>query len=128
MFGLLVGAGVHILDALNILIEAVDNIYFKDALKDITKKVEKGLPLGQLFAQYQLFPAILVQMVKVGEETGKMDESLIKLSVYFENETDHVVKGLTTAIEPIIMVILGLGVGFIVFAIITPIYQLTSSF
>lgn len=126
--GLLVGAGVHILDALNILIEAVDNIYFKDALKDITKKVEKGLPLGQLFAQHQIFPAILVQMVKVGEETGKMDESLIKLSVYFENETDHIVKGLTTAIEPIIMIILGLGVGFIVFAIITPIYQLTSSF
>ena len=126
--GLLVGAGVHILDALNILIEAVDNIYFKDALKDITKKVEKGLPLGQLFAQYQIFPAILVQMVKEGEETGKMDESLIKLSTYFESETDHVVKGLTTAIEPIIMVILGLGVGFIVFAIITPIYQLTSSF
>lgn len=126
--GLLVGAGVHILDALNILVDSITNIHFQEALKDITKKVEKGLPLGQLFSQYPLFPPILAQMVKVGEETGKMDESLIRLSAYFESESDQTVKGLTTAIEPLIMIILGLGVGFIVFAIITPIYNLTSSF
>lgn len=127
--GLLVGAGVHILDSLNILVESLGNIHYKEALQDITKKVEKGLPLGTLFAQYQLlFPAILAQMVKVGEETGKMDESLLKLSTYFENESDHTVKGLTTAIEPIIMIVLGVGVGFIVFAIITPIYNLVNQF
>ena len=126
--GMLVGAGVHILDSLNILVESLGNIHYQEALKEITKKVEKGLPLGQLFAQYQIFPPILSQMVKVGEETGRMDESLIKLSSYFESESDHTVKGLTTAIEPLIMVILGVGVGFIVFAIITPIYSLTSNF
>jgi type IV pilus assembly protein PilC len=101
---------------------------YQEALKEITKKVEKGLPLGTLFAQYSIFPPILAQMVKVGEETGKMDESLLKLSTYFESESDHTVKGLTTAIEPLIMIILGVGVGFIVFAIITPIYNLTSNF
>ncbi len=126
--GLLAGAGVHILDSLNILITSLPNIHYQEALKDISKKVEKGLPMGQLFAQYAIFPPILAQMVKVGEETGKMDESLIKLSNYFESESDNTVKGLTTAIEPFIMIVLGLGVGFIVFAIITPIYQLTSSF
>jgi type IV pilus assembly protein PilC len=125
--GLLVGAGVHILDALHILIESVGNVHYEEALEEITKKVEKGLPLGQLFGQYPIFPPILAQMVKVGEETGKMDESLIKLSVYFESESDNMVKGLTTAIEPLIMIILGVGVGFIVFAIITPIYNLTSN-
>ena len=57
-----------------------------------------------------------------------MDESLIRLSTYFERESDNAVKALTTAIEPIIMIVLGLGVGFIVFAIITPIYNLTSQF
>ncbi|MEK7165494.1 MAG: type II secretion system F family protein [Patescibacteria group bacterium] len=126
--GMLVGAGVHILDSLNILVTSLGNIHYQDALKDITKKVEKGFPMGALFAQYSIFPPILAQMIKVGEETGKLDDSLIKLSTYFERESDHTVKGLTTAIEPIIMVILGVGVGFIVFSIITPIYQLTSQF
>lgn len=126
--GMLVGAGVHILDSLNILVESLNNIHFQEALKDITKKVEKGFPMGSLFAQYPLFPPILAQMVKVGEETGKMDESLMKLSTYFERESDHTVKGLTTAIEPLIMIVLGVGVGFIVFAIITPIYNLTNQF
>lgn len=126
--GMLVGAGVHILDSLNILIVSLENIHYQEAVKDITKKVEKGLPLGSLFAQYPIFPPILSQMVKVGEETGKMDESLVKLSEYFESESGHTVKGLTTAIEPLIMIILGVGVGFIVFAIITPIYNLTSNF
>jgi type IV pilus assembly protein PilC len=126
--GMLVGAGVHILDSLNILVDSLGNVLYQEALKEISKKVEKGLPLGQLFAQYPMFPPILGQMVKVGEETGKMDESLIKLSTYFESESDHTVKGLTTAIEPLIMIVLGVGVGFIVFAIITPIYNLTNSF
>ncbi len=126
--GLLTSAGVHILESLNILIDSMTNIHFQLALKEIAKKVEKGMPMGQLFAQYPIFPPILAQMVKVGEETGKMDESLIKLSTYFERESDHVVKGLTTAIEPFIMIVLGVGVGFVIFAIITPIYNLTNQF
>lgn len=126
--GMLTGAGVHILDSLNILVDSLNNIHYQEALKDITKKVEKGFPLGALFAQYPMFPPILAQMVKVGEETGKMDESLMRLSTYFERESDNTVKGLTTAIEPVIMVVLGVGVGFIVFAIITPIYNLTTQF
>ena len=126
--GMLVGSGVHILDSLNIMVKSVDNIHYQEAIQDIAKKVEKGLPLGQLFAQYPMFPPILAQMVRVGEETGKMDESLIKISTYFERESDHTVKTLTTALEPVIMIILAVGVGFIVFSIITPIYNLTSQF
>jgi type II secretory pathway component PulF len=64
----------------------------------------------------------------VGEETGKLDDTLIRLSKYFESESEHLVKGLTTAIEPLIMVFLGVGVGFIVISVITPIYNLTSQF
>lgn len=126
--GMLIGAGVHILDSLNILVESMNNALYQDALKEITKKVEKGFAMGVLFAQYEMFPPILAQMLKVGEETGKMDESLLKLSTYFERESEHTVKGLTTAIEPLIMVVLGVGVGFIVFSIITPIYNLTNQF
>ncbi|RJR15202.1 type II secretion system F family protein [Candidatus Microgenomates bacterium] len=126
--GLLIGVGVHILDALRILTDSTGNMLYHDALAEIKKKVEKGASLGILFNQFPIFPPILSQMVKVGEETGKLDESLIKLSYYFESDSDQKIKGLTTAIEPLIMIVLGVGVGFIVFSIITPIYNLTTQF
>jgi type IV pilus assembly protein PilC len=126
--GMLVGSGVHILDALRILKDTLGNILFRNAVHEIAQKVEKGFPLGETFSQHEVFPPIVSQMIKVGEETGKLDETLVKLSNYFETESEHLVKGLTTAIEPIIMVVLGLGVGFIVISVITPIYNLTSSF
>ena len=84
--------------------------------------------MGTLFAQYPIFPAILAQMVKVGEETGKLDEVLAKLANYYESESETKVKALTTAIEPLIMVVMGIGVGFLVIAVIMPIYNLTSQF
>ena len=126
--GMLITAGIHILEGLNILRDSVGNVLFRDAITDISKKVEKGFPLGDTFAQYDVFPPIVSQMMKVGEETGKLDDTLGKLSHYFETESEHLVKGLTTAIEPIIMVVLGVGVGFIVISVITPIYNLTSQF
>jgi len=125
---MLISAGIHILEGLNILRASLGNVLFRDAIADISKKVEKGFPLGDSFAQYAIFPPIVSQMMKVGEETGKMDDTLSKLSTYFETESEHLVKGLTTAIEPIIMVVLGVGVGFIVISVITPIYNLTSQF
>ena len=67
-------------------------------------------------------------MVAVGEGTGNLDEALAKVATYFKSETEAAVKGLTAAIEPIIMIILGLGVGFLVIAVIMPIYNLTSQF
>ena len=125
---MLIGSGIHILDALRILKGSLINVLFQNAIDDITKKVEKGFPLGDMFSAHKEFPPIVSQMVKVGEETGKLDETLTKISRYFQTETEGIVKGLTTAIEPIIMVILGVGVGFIVISVITPIYSLTSQF
>ncbi len=125
---MLISSGIHILEGLSILRASLGNVLFRDAIADIAQKVEKGFPLGETFAQYDVFPPIVSQMMKVGEETGKMDDTLSKLSKYFETESEHLVKGLTTAIEPIIMVVLGVGVGFIVISVITPIYNLTSQF
>ena len=64
----------------------------------------------------------------VGEQTGKLDETLLRISKYFEMESEMAVKTLTTLIEPLILVVLGVGVGFLVMAVITPIYNLTNSF
>ena len=125
---MLISAGIHILKGLQILRNSLGNVLFRNAIDEISKKVEKGFPLGETFAHYAVFPPIVSQMMKVGEETGKLDDTLVKLSRYFESESEHLVRGLTTAIEPIIMVVLGVGVGFIVISVITPIYNLTSQF
>jgi len=126
---LMSGAGVSILESLNITSEVMSNAVISNALKDVSIQVEKGFPVSYAFAKHpDAFPFILSQMIAVGEETGKMEEVLTKVSHVFEVESDQKVKTLTAAIEPIVMVLLGLGVGFLVIAIILPIYNLTSQF
>ena len=123
---LLVSAGVSIVESLNTVAEAMGNVLYEDAVKSASRQVEKGFPLAYSLAETELFPPIVTQMVSVGEETGKVGEVLGKLAKYFENESDHLVKNLTTAIEPLIVILLGLGVAFLLVAIILPIYNLTT--
>lgn len=125
---ILIGAGVSILDGLSIIIETTGNIVFRNSFKNIYKQVEKGFSLGTALADENIYPPILVQMTTVGEQTGKLDDTLLRISHYFEMESEMTVKTLTTLIEPLILVILGVGVGFLVISVITPIYNLTSSF
>lgn len=122
---LLIGAGVAIVDALNISAGAVENVVTERAVKAIAKQVERGFPVSISFSESPIFPSILGQILAVGEETGKMDEVLIKLSHYFETDAEEKVKGLTSAIEPLIIIVLAVGVGFLMFAIIMPIYGIT---
>jgi type IV pilus assembly protein PilC len=126
---LMVSAGVPILEALNITADVVNNSIIGGALRSAAIDVERGFPIAYAFGrQPEAFPFILSQMIAVGEETGKMDEVLTKISHIFEVESDEKVKNLTAAIEPLVMVTLGLGVGFLVMAVILPIYNITSQF
>jgi type IV pilus assembly protein PilC len=125
---MLLSAGVTIIEALNIVAEAANNAVFENSIKRVAKDVEKGFPLTSVFERFEEYPPIFNQMVAVGEETGKLDEVLLRLSRQFSMEAETAVKGLTTAIEPLMMIVLGIGVGFIVVSIITPIYNLTSQF
>ncbi|QQG43932.1 MAG: type II secretion system F family protein [Candidatus Roizmanbacteria bacterium] len=125
---ILIGSGISILEALNIIIETTDNMVYQQAFQNIYKQVEKGVALGQSMINEGIFPPILVQMTTVGEQTGHLDDTLSRISKYFEMESELAVKTMTTLIEPAILVVLGLGVGFLVLAVITPIYNLTSSF
>ncbi|OGM25160.1 hypothetical protein A2627_00115 [Candidatus Woesebacteria bacterium RIFCSPHIGHO2_01_FULL_39_28] len=126
---LMVGSGVSILEGLSITSGVVGNVIVSDALKDSAKLVEKGFPLAFAFARHsEAFPYLLSQMIAVGEETGKMEEVLSKVSHIFEVESDQKVKALTSAVEPLIMVVLGIGVAFMVISIIMPIYNLTNKF
>lgn len=125
---LLLSAGISVLQALEILTSAQENILFQKALADSTDQVEKGVPLSQTIGKYDYFPPIVPQMISVGEETGKVDEILLKLSLYFESESEQAVRNLTAAFEPMIMMVLGVGVAILVLAIIMPIYNITNNF
>ncbi len=125
---ILIGSGVSILDGLAIVIDTTDNSIFHDSFVNIKKKVEKGQSLGVTLQQEEIFPPILVQMALVGEQTGHLDDTLMRMSRYFEMESEIAIKALTTMIEPMILIFLGVGVGFLVLSVITPIYNLTSSF
>lgn len=126
---LMVSAGVPILDALNITADVVNNSLISEALRESSRDVERGFPIAYALGRRpEAFPFLLSQMVAVGEETGKMDEVLTKISHIFEVESDEKVKNLTASIEPIVMVVLGVGVGFLVMAVILPIYSITNQF
>lgn len=123
---LLVNSGGSLINALNIAGEVSGNIYYQRALKGTSSLVEKGAGLSIALQNQDIFPPLMVQMVKVGESTGKIDESLLKVSEYFERDLDIKVKTLTTAIEPILIIILGVTVAFLIISVITPIYSLVS--
>lgn len=128
ILGALVGAGVPILEALKISGESASNAVHRGAVENVVSKLEKGASLSKALETEGVFPPIIPQMVKVGEETGKMDEVLTRVSEFFEMEVDQEVKNLTTALEPIIMVVLGVMVGGLMVAIILPIYSITDAF
>ncbi len=126
-FGLLISSGSLVVDSLLKSAEVVGNIHYKNAIILVAKRVEKGITISDAFSASTYFPPYLIQMAKIGEQTGKLDESLLKTSDYYERDVNQTVKTLTTLMEPIIMVMLALGVGFLIFAVITPIYGLLSS-
>ncbi|KKU31560.1 MAG: Type II secretion system protein [Candidatus Amesbacteria bacterium GW2011_GWC1_46_24] len=110
---LLVGSGVSVVEAIIIVSETVGNAPVEKDMRRIAKQVEKGFPISISFSESEMFPPIVGQMIAVGEETGKLDEVLSKLAGYYETESEQKIKGLTTAIEPIILMILAVGVGFL---------------
>lgn len=126
-FSLLISAGIPILGGIKIVADVVGNAAYKIALDRVYLGVERGLSFSSQLKTQPVFPKIVSQMAKTGEETGKLDEVLSRLSDYFESESNIVLKNLTTMIEPIILIILGVAVGFLVLSIIMPIYQLTSN-
>lgn len=125
--GLLIGAGTLVVESLNQTSNTTGNIHYKNAIVGVSKRVERGISVGDAMSVYTLFPPMLVEMVRIGEKTGKVDESLLRVSEYYEREVDYRVKNLTTLLEPVIIVALGIGVAFLIISIITPIYKLTSA-
>ncbi len=123
---LLVNSGASLIGALDIAGDVAGNVYYKASLQGTSALVEKGAGLSLAMQNQNIFPPLMIQMVKVGESTGKIDESLLKVSEYFERDLDLKVKTLTTSIEPILIIFLGVSVAFLIISVITPIYSLVS--
>lgn len=123
---LLVTSGSSLISAIKISADVSGNYYYKSALLNAANLVEKGAGLSVALENQNSFPPLMIQMVKVGEATGKIDESLLKVSEYFERDLELKVKNLTTAIEPILIIVLGVSVAFLIISVITPIYGLIS--
>lgn len=125
--GVLIGAGVPVIQALSIVKNAMSNVLLEKAVADVSALVQKGSTLSEAIGEFQIFPPIVSRMVAVGEETGKLNEVMLKLSYYYEVEADQALKALTIMLEPLIMIVLGVGVGGLVWAVLSPIWQLTTS-
>lgn len=125
---MLLAAGISLVEALRIVSKVAGNeVYYRSYVR-IAERVQKGFSVSNSFEETGVFPLIVEQMVSTGEATGKLDEVLLRASDYFATEAEQSVKALTSAIEPLIMIVLGLGVAFLVVAVIMPIYNLTSQF
>ena len=125
---LLVASGVQITEALVISSKVSSNPQIINASIEASKFVEKGSPLSDYLRSNTFFDPIIPSMVKIGEETGRIDELLSKVAENYSNESNYAIKGLSSSLEPIILVILGISVGSIVLSVITPIYSLVGSF
>ena len=122
----LLGGGVPIIDALRITAKTAGNRVVENAVMQARERVMAGQTLGERLRDSKVFPPMVVQMVVVGEQTGALDNMLSKVADYYEDEVDVAVAGLTSLLEPILIVFLGVVIGGIVIAIYLPIFQVVT--
>jgi type IV pilus assembly protein PilC len=124
MYSSLTKSGVSVVESLKIISRTLTNDAYQKAFVEIGEEVQRGKPLHEELAKYpKLFPILTVQMVEVGEETGKTVEVLVNLANFYEDEIDQATKNLSSIIEPVLMVIIGVAVGFFAISMILPMYS-----
>lgn len=120
--------GIPIIKSMEIVSDIIGNSVYRDILLETITNITQGKTISDgLSAHKREFPNIVTQMVKVGEQTAQLDDILGKLAVFYENEVDTKITTLTTLMEPMIMIVLGVGVGILVAGILMPIYNLAGS-
>jgi type IV pilus assembly protein PilC len=123
----LLSSGVEIIIALDVTIDVLQNHLYKDALKKARAAIEKGEPMSAVFIENDhLYPLFVGEMITVGEETGKISEMLLGVANYYEEEVDQKTKNLSTIIEPVLMIIIGIGVGIFAVSMLAPTYSLVA--
>ena len=125
IYSSLLKSGVSAVESLEIISRTLTNYYYRQAIENGVANIQKGIPLSDIVAKYpRIFPVLTIQMLQVGEETGKTEMVLLKLAEFYEEEVDQLSKNMSSVIEPIIMVVIGSAVGFFAISIIQPIYSI----
>ncbi len=124
----LISAGVDIVESIRITRQVIQNHLYQNVLAQAVEVVQKGESLATVFVKHEnLYPPFVGEMTEVGEETGKLPDMLLKMAVFYEEEVDAATRDLSTVVEPILMVVIGAGVGFFALSMIQPIYGISEA-
>ena len=127
--GILLQSGIPIVSSLDTTSQTLSNLKFKTDIQIISHELAKGKKINEILIEkkFSEFPDLVTKMIAVGEQTGKLEDTLLYLADFYEEEIDNISKNLTTILEPFLLLFIGLIVAFVALAIISPIYQLTGS-
>jgi type IV pilus assembly protein PilC len=125
--GTMLQSGIPMLEALRIVKNAIDNVHVEKVIEKSMEGVRGGKALSSTLEGAEAFTTLVPQMIRIGEQSGAIDSMLDRVATYYENEVDEEVKNISTTIEPIMMVVLGITVGGVIAAILMPVYSLVGS-
>ncbi|MFN8105758.1 MAG: type II secretion system F family protein [Acidimicrobiia bacterium] len=122
--GVLLHAGVPILESLEIVADTVNNVVIGNAIQDVKDSVKTGESIARPLTEHEVFPPMVVQMLAVGEETGALDTMLEKIADFYEDEVATAVESLTSLIEPLLIVVMGIAVGGMLISLYLPMFNI----
>lgn len=126
--GTLLSSGITALEALESTQDALQNDVYKNEVAEATDKVKDGSSMGEAFKKAKHFPIMVSQMLAVGEETGTVDKIMEKVTHFYQQEVDNTIENLSSILQPLIMILIGLMIAFLMISIILPIYQISNLF
>ena len=128
-FGNLMNSGLSVAESLEISSETINNPSYTFAIEKVVVDIRNGLPVSESLAKYEtLFPNLLISLITVGERTGTLEQILVTFADFYEEEVDNALRELTSVLEPVLLLVMGLMIGAIAVSIILPIYQLVGHF
>jgi type II secretory pathway component PulF len=127
VFSNLLSSGISIVESLRIVSEVVDNEVYRQRILLLREDIKRGIKIGEGLEDDRLFPDMLVQMIKVGEETARLDSIILKVADFYDAEVDTTVNAINKTIEPVIIVVMAVAVGFIAVGVMQPIMGLSEA-
>jgi len=127
-FGMLLSAGVPVVDALNLVYRVMDNVIYKNAVRQSTRLIRDGYSIAASLKKTEAFPNTLLSLAATGEETGEMDKMLSKAAVFYDKQLEAVIMRMTSLIEPLLIVLIGIVIGTIIIVIYLPCFKMGFAF